>query len=339
MEFKDYYKILGVSDDADKADIKKAYRKLARKYHPDVSSEHDAADRFKEVSEAWEVLGSDERRAEYDQLKKYGGRAGESFEPPPGWQSSHSGGFEFGDGADFSDFFANIFGAGMRGGMGGAKRGGMGGFSRGSRGHDSSEDFFSSRGQDVEIDLPVFLEETLKDDKKTIQYQLPKYDESGRVQQVKKTLKVKIPKGVSHGERIRLKGQGGPGYGKGVAGDLYLRIKLVPHPDFDAVGHDLHLTLPVAPWEAALGAKVTVPTLDGKISLSIQPGSQSGQRLRVKGRGLPTKTGRGDLYVILKVVMPDKNETEKTRDLWENLQKQHPDFDPRATIGSKGGGA
>lgn len=329
MEFKDYYKILGVSEDADKADIKKAYRKLARKYHPDVSSEHDAADRFKEVSEAWEVLGSDERRAEYDQLKKYGGRAGESFEPPPGWQSSHAGGFEFGDAGDFSDFFANIFGGGFGGGRG--PRGS-------SRGFDSSEDFYSSRGQDVEIDLPVFLEETLKDEKKTIQYQLPKYDGSGRVQQVKKTLNVKIPKGISHGERIRLKGQGGPGFGKGAAGDLYLKIKLVPHPDFDAVGHDLHLTLPIAPWEAALGAKINVPTLDGKISLSIQPGSQTGQRLRVKDRGLPTKTGRGDLYVILKVVMPDKQETDKARELWEKLQDQHPKFNPRGRMGSKKGG-
>lgn len=327
MEFKDYYNILGVAEDADKADIKKAYRKLARKYHPDVSSEHDASDRFKEVSEAWEVLGSDERRAEYDQLKKYGGRGGESFEPPPGWQSANTGGFEFQDGGDFSDFFANVFGGG--------------GFGRGqrtsSRGFGGSEDFGSSRGQDVEIDLPVFLEETLSDEKKTISYQMPKYDGSGRVQQVKKTLNVKIPKGVSHGERIRLKGQGGPGFGKGPAGDLYLKIKLVPHPDFDAVGHDLHLTLPIAPWEAALGAKVTVPTLDGKISLSIQPGSQSGQRLRVKDRGLPTRKGRGDLYVILNVVMPDRQETEKARELWEKLQTQHKGFNPRSTMGGKGG--
>lgn len=324
MEFKDYYKILGVSEDAEKADIKKAYRKLARKYHPDVSSEHDAAERFKEVSEAWEVLGSDERRAEYDQLKKYGGRAGESFEPPPGWQGARSSGFEFEGGGDFSDFFSSIFG---------------GGFSRQqSRGGGfNSEDLYSSRGQDVEIDLPVFLEETLKDEKKSIQYQLPKYDGSGRVQQVKKTLNVKIPRGVSHNERIRLKGQGAPGFGKGAAGDLYLKIKLVPHPDFDAVGHDLHLTLPVAPWEAALGAKVTVPTLDGKISLSIQPGSQTGQRLRVKDRGLPTKTGRGDLYVILKVVMPEGKQAEVGKELWQQLKDKHEDFNPRAKTGSKSG--
>lgn len=332
MEFKDYYDILGVKPDADKADIKKAYRKLARKYHPDVSSEHDAEKQFKEVSEAWEVLGSDERRAEYDQLRKYG-RKGESFTPPPGWEgAANTGGFEF-EGGDFSNFFANIFGGGF------ARQGGARGFGCGMGGGGrSSEDFYSQRGQDVEIDLPVFLEETLSDEKKTISYQLPKYDGSGRVQQVKKTLNVKIPKGVSHGERIRLKGQGGPGFGKGAAGDLYLKIKLVPHPDFDAVGHDLHLTLPVAPWEAALGAKVTVPTLDGKISLTIQPGSQTGQRLRVKDRGLPTKTGRGDLYVILKVVMPDKKQTEANKAAWEDLQAKNKGFNPRADMGHSGGG-
>ena len=322
MEFKDYYDILGVDEKAEKADIKKAYRRLARKYHPDVSSEHDAEKQFKEVSEAWEVLGNDERRAEYDQLRQYGSKGG-SFEPPPGWQGGGNAGFEFHDGGDFSEFFANIFG----GGFGGGQR-------RSSRGFDSSEDFYSARGQDVEIDMPVFLEDTLKDESKTIQYQLPKYDAAGRVEQVKKTLKVKIPKGVTNGERIRLKGQGGPGYGKGAPGDLYLRIKLVPHPNFDAIGHDLHLTLPIAPWEAALGAKINVPTLDGKISLSVKPGSQSGQRLRVKGHGLPTKAGRGDLYVILKVVMPEA--TDKDSDaLWQELKEKHKNFDPRSKLGEK----
>lgn len=322
MDFKDYYDILGVDEKAEKADIKKAYRRLARKYHPDVSSEHDAEKQFKEVSEAWEVLGNDERRAEYDQLRKYGSKGG-SFEPPPGWQGGNSAGFEFHEGGDFSEFFANIFG----GGFGGGQR-------RSSRGFDSSEDFYSARGQDVEIDMPVFLEDTLKDESKTIQYQLPKYDASGRVEQVKKTLKVKIPKGVTNGERIRLKGQGGPGYGKGAAGDLYLRIKLVPHPNFDAVGHDLHLTLPIAPWEAALGAKITIPTLDGKISLSVKPGSQTGQRLRVKGHGLPTKTGRGDLFVILKVVMPEESDKDSDS-LWQELRDKHGNFDPRSKLGDK----
>jgi len=315
MEFKDYYDILGVDSNADKADIKKAYRKLARKYHPDVSKEHDAETQFKEVSEAFEVLGNDERRAEYDQLRKYG-RKGESFTPPPGWEGqAGNGGFEFQDAGGFSDFFSSVFGGGFRDDR------------RSSRGFESSEDFYSRRGQDVEIDMPVFLEDTLKDEQKTIQYNLPKYDEAGHVTSVKKTLKVKIPKGVTDGERIRLKNQGGPGFGKGAAGDLYLRIRLVPHPLYDAVGHDLHLTLPVAPWEAALGARIEVPTLSGKINLSIAPDSQTGQRLRVKGKGLPTRSGNGDLYVILKVVMPDKVDAQ-TKKLWEQLQSSSQ-FDPR----------
>ncbi|MEX2470335.1 MAG: DnaJ C-terminal domain-containing protein [Pseudohongiellaceae bacterium] len=327
MEFKDYYDILGVAEDADKADIKKAYRKLARKYHPDVSKEKDAESQFKEVAEAFEVLGNDERRAEYDQLRKYG-RKGESFTPPPGWTGAGQGGraggggFEFADGGDFSEFFSSIFGGG---GFGRA-----GAHARSSRGFDSSEDFYSRRGQDVEIDLPVFLEDTLRDEQKTISYKMPKYDGSGAVTEVKKTLKVKIPKGVVDGERIRLKGQGGPGFGKGAAGDLYLRIKLVPHPLYDVVGHDLHLTLPIAPWEAALGAKITVPTLTGKISLTIDPGSQTGKRMRVKGKGLPAKTDQGDLYVILKVVMPEKID-DKSKALWEQL-KDTGKFDPREEL-------
>lgn len=318
MDFKDYYDILGVDPDADKTAIKKAYRRLARKYHPDVSSEHGAEAQFKAVSEAYEVLGNDERRAEYDQLRQYGSKGG-GFTPPPGWQGSSSGAgdFEF-DGNDFSEFFSSIFG------------GRAGSSQRSSRGFTSSEDFTSMRGQDVEIDLPVFLEETLEDNSKTIEYRLPHYGEQGRLEDIRKTLKVKVPQGVVDGQRIRLKGQGGPGYGQGLAGDLYLRIKLVPHPLFDVVGRDLSITLPVAPWEAALGAAVTVPTLSGKIKLSIKPGSQAGERLRVKGKGLKNKQGQGDLYVILKVVMPEKTD-EQTRKLWEQLRDQ-ADFDPRKNL-------
>jgi curved DNA-binding protein len=316
MEFKDYYDILGVKPDDDKQAIKKAYRRLARKYHPDVSSEHDAEKKFKEVSEAYEVLGDDSKRSEYDQLRRYG-RKGESFTPPPGWEGFSGDGTSY-DG-DFSEFFANIFGGGF-----GANR-------RSSRGFTSSEDYFSTRGQDVEIDLPIFLEDTLKEEAKTIEYRLPHYGESGRLEDIKKTLKVKIPRGVQDGERIRLKGQGGPGYGDGAAGDLYLRIKLVPHPLFDVLGSDLQLTLPVTPWEAALGASVKVPTLSGRINLTIKPDSQSGTRLRVKGKGLPGKDRPGDLYVILKVVMPDKADA-RSRQLWQDLA-DHADFDPRKKLG------
>jgi len=320
MEFKDYYDILGVKPDDDKQTIKKAYRRLARKYHPDVSSEHDAEKKFKEVSEAYEVLSDDAKRVEYDQLRRYG-RKGENFTPPPGWEGfSGAGSGEHDYQGDFSEFFANIFG------------GGFAGAGRSSRGFTGSEDFHSTRGQDVEIEMPVFLEDTLRDEAKTIEYRLPHYGESGRLEDIKKTLRVKIPKGVSDGERVRLKGQGGPGFGNGPAGDLYLKIKLVPHPLFDVAGRDLSLTLPITPWEAALGANVTVPTLAGKINLNIKPDSQTGTRLRVKGKGLPGKNAPGDLYVVLKVVMPRKSD-EQARKHWQALAGQ-ADFDPREKLES-----
>jgi curved DNA-binding protein len=317
MQFKDYYDILGIEPEADKKAIKTAYRRLARKYHPDVSKEHDAETRFKEVSEAYEVLSDDEKRSEYEQLRKYG-RKGESFTPPPVWKPSS--GSNFND-SDFSDFFSSIFG----GSSGQSTHRG-----RSARGATSSEDMFSRRGQDVEIDMPIFLEDTLKDESKTISFQLPHFDESGRQADIKKTLKVKIPKGVNHGEKIRLKGQGAPGFGNGSAGDLYIHIKLVPHPLFDVSGHDLTLILPIAPWEAALGAKVTVPTLTTQINLTIGAGSQAGQKLRVKSKGLATKTGFGDLYVVLKIVMP-KDIDESSKSLWQELASKSS-FNPRTDL-------
>lgn len=313
MEFKDYYKILGVSEDADAKAIKTAYRKLARKYHPDVSKENTAEEHFKEVTEAYEVLKSPEKRAEYDELRRYG--QGGQFRPPPGWQAG--GGAGMGGGAeaqqtfyegDFSEFFESIFG-------------GRGGFQQ----HQGT---MRRRGQDIETQLPVFLEDTLSEDQKSIDYELPQIDAQGRQRRVRKTLKVKIPPGVGDGERIRLKGQGGPGSGGGENGDLYLIIRLVPHPLYDVESHNLIITVPVAPWEAALGAKITLPTLDGDIRLTIPAGSQTGQRLRIKGRGLPMKMGRADLYAVLKVVMPDKT-SNAIRGYWEELA-QAASFDPRA---------
>ena len=304
MEFKDYYKILGVEIDADAATIKKAYRKLARKYHPDVNKEADAEDKFKEVAEAYEVLHDPQKRAEYDELRQYGGRQADGgFEPPPGWQSAgstHSSG-------DFSDFFNDLFG------------GAAGGFHR-------REDFVQ-RGQDLEMEMPVFLEDTVKDASKTIEYRVPKVDSQGRVVQERKSLKVTIPAGVADGERIRLKGQGAPGPDGKNNGDLYLHIRLVPHPLFDVEGHNLVITVPLAPWEAALGAKIQLPTLTGKIQMTIPPGSQSGQRLRIKGKGLASKTGQGDLYAVLKVVMPPQH-NEETQKLWQQLAEKAA-FDPR----------
>jgi len=310
MEFKDYYKVLGVEAEADLKTIKTAYRKLARKYHPDVSEQHDAEERFKEVTEAYEVLSDPNKRAEYDELRKYGGRHGESFRPPPGWQSAggFDGGFNYSEGGDFSDFFESIFGGGARRGR--TRTGGFGGF--------------QSRGQDIEIELPIFLEDTVADESKQIAYNLPHYNTEGqRLEDVRKTLNVKIPKGVVDNQRIRLQGQGAPGIGDAPAGDLYLRIRLVPHPLYDVEGHNLIMTVPLAPWEAALGCKITVPTLQGKITLTIPPQSQSGQRLRIKGRGLPGKTGQGDLFAVLNVVMPDTvNAASKTH--WEALAQANP---------------
>ncbi len=308
MDFKDYYKILGVEPDADSKEIKTAYRKLARKYHPDVNPEQGAEEKFKEVAEAYEALKDAGRRAEYDELRKYGGSRAGGFEPPPGWQSSGgsggAGGRQF-DG-DFSDFFTSMFG------------GGGGGFRQQTSG---------LRGQDAEIELPVFLEETLTDEPKLIEYAIPVY-ENGQRHDVKKSLKVKIPVGVTDGERIRLKGQGGSGQGEGPSGDLYLHIRLVPHPLFDVEGHNLVVTVPLAPWEAALGTKVAIPTQGGKINLTIEPNSQAGQKLRIKGKGLRSKTGSGDLYALLKVVMPATSNDE-IRDLWNSLSEK-AGFDPRA---------
>ncbi|MFV0275657.1 MAG: DnaJ C-terminal domain-containing protein [Parahaliea sp.] len=309
MEFRDYYQILGVEPGAEKADIKTAYRKLARKYHPDLNPGKEAEEKFKEVAEAWEVLGNDERRAEFDELRRYGGRAG-GFEPPPGWQSRSGGGSHHFSG-DFSDFFNSVFGGGFEAGMDEQ------GFHQGSRG---------VRGQDVEIEMPVFLEETLKDTRKPVEYELPAIENGHRVNR-RKSLQVTLPAGVAEGERIRLRGQGIPGQGGAADGDLYLHIRLVPHPLFDVQGHDLQVAVPVAPWEAALGVKVTVPTLDGKITLTVPPESQAGRKLRVKGRGLVGKAGRGDLYAVLKVVMPEYA-NEKTRALWGELSKE-AGFDPR----------
>lgn len=307
MDFKDYYAVLGVAEDADEKAIKTAYRKLARQYHPDVSKESNAEDKFKEVAEAYEVLRSPEKRAEYDQLKRYG-QSGQPFEAPPGWQprGNPGGAGEHFDG-DFSDFFESLFGARRQGG--GARQ--------------------AQRGQDVEMELPLFLEEILGEQNKSIRYTLPEYDEFGRrVGSQDKSLNVRIPAGVANGERIRLKGQGTPGLGGAANGDLYLQVRLVPHPLFDVEGRDLLLTVPLAPWEAALGAKVEIPTLGGRLNLSIPANSQTGQRLRLKGKGLPEKQATGDLYAVLKVVMP-KSADATTQALWKQLADADS-FDPRA---------
>ncbi|QQZ42728.1 DnaJ domain-containing protein [Pseudomonas sp. SK3(2021)] len=309
MDFKDYYKILGVEPTADDKAIKAAYRKLARKYHPDVSKEKDAEAKFKDVSEAYEALKSADKRAEYDDLRRYG-QHGQPFQGPPGWKGrAEAGGF--GDGGDFSDFFSSIFG----------NRGpGFGG------GHSRSA---GRRGQDVEMELPIFLEETLSAESKKVSFKVPQYNAAGQhVSNTSKSLNVKIPAGVADGERIRLKGQGAPGVGGGANGDLYLTIRFAPHPKFDIEGENLIITLPLAPWELALGTEVAVPTLTGKINLKVPAGSQNGQRMRAKGHGLPNKAGhRGYLFVQLKAVMP-KACGDDVKALWQELAKKAA-FNPR----------
>jgi len=312
MEFKDYYKILGVEPDANAKTIKTAYRKRARKYHPDMNPDEGAEAKFKEVAEAYQVLKNEQLRAEFDELRQYGAQSQQGFQPPPGWKSSRD--TEYQEGAQyqggFSDFFNSIFG----------KQGG----SQNSSGFSQTQQ--RARGQDIEIELPIFLEETLKENQKTVEFQMPA-DEYAQTPSTKKHLKVKVPQGVMDGERIRLKGQGKLGYQGGTPGDLYLHIRVVPHPLFDVQGHNITITIPLAPWETALGTKVTVPTLEGKINLSIPPDTQSGSKLRVKGRGLKTKTFTGDLFAIVKVTMPVKT-TEQGKQLWQELAASET-FNPR----------
>lgn len=322
MQFIDYYKVLGVEPNADGKTIKAAYRKLARQYHPDVNKEAGAEDKFKEIAEAYDVLKNADKRAEFDQLRQYSQHGG-SFEVPPDWQSqAGNGNFHFeteSDMGEFSDFFESIFGGGRR-----ASSTGSAGFT------------FRRAGQDVEIELPVFLEEVVSGNSKPISYRVPTYDNQGRRQgDITKSLNVKIPKGVVSGERVRLKGQGAPGIDGGDSGDLYLTIKFAPHPDFDVKDYDLTLSLPIAPWEAALGAKVAIPTLTGKVNVNIPENSQAGQKFRIKGKGLPKKNANeaGDLFVMLKVVMPPELNNE-SKALWQELAAKNS-FDPRANGGRK----
>ncbi|GAA6183356.1 DnaJ C-terminal domain-containing protein [Aliiglaciecola sp. 2_MG-2023] len=311
MDFKDYYQVLGVKDDADLKEIKKAYRKLALKLHPDMNAAPDAEEKFREVAEAYEVLKNENKRAEYDQLKRYGAQGGQGFDVPPDWQPS--GNYEHSPGsgsADFSDFFNSIFG--------GANR-------QHRQSRQTESDLF--KGQDVELEVPLFLEESVKGIVKRVEYTVPNLT-GNRVEQLKKSLEVKIPEGTSDGERIRVKGQGVPGSESKLNGDLYLHIRLIPHPLFDVQGHNLLLTLPLAPWEAALGTKLEVPTLYGKISLNIPANSRSGQKLRVKGKGLKHKQQQGDLFAVIKIDIPSKT-TPETEKLWAQLAEA-ANFDPRA---------
>jgi curved DNA-binding protein len=328
MEYRDYYKILGVARTATADEIKKSYRRLARKFHPDVSKEKDAEQKFKEVQEAYEVLKDPEKRAAYDQLGSEW-KSGQQFRPPPDWGS----GFEFRGGPrqsrgtrqggayteeyeeaeGFSDFFSSLFGGRGFGGAGGNPFGG--GASRAARDHHAR----------VDIDL----EEAYAGTTRTLDLKRPELKPDGALDLKTHTVRVTIPAGVTDGQLIRLAGQGEQATGGGRPGDLYLEVHIRPHRHFQLDGRDVTLTLPIAPWEASLGATVTVPTLGGGVEMRIPANSQSGQKLRLRGRGLPGSTA-GDQYVQLKLVVPPAN-TPEARALYEEM-KQKLNFNPRADL-------
>ena len=331
MKYLDYYAVLGVARDASADEIKKAFRKLARQYHPDVNKSAGAEARFKEINEANEVLSDPEKRKRYDALGQ-NWKSGQDFTPPPGWggfegASSGPGGihFDFGGaqgGGDFSDFFSALFGdlgdegRSARGRRGGNPFAGFGGFGGGG------EEAFTPRGQDFEANLSLSLEELFSREPKNVTLQVPSVHPDGTTSRQSKTFQVRIPPGATDGTRIRLSGQGEGG------GSLYLNLRVAPHPIFQLHGHDLDLTLPLAPWEAVLGAKVRIPTLEGPATLSIPPGTQGGSRLRLAGKGLPDKHGsRGDIFVNLRIAVPD-HPTAKEKALFEQLAKESS-FHPR----------
>ena len=315
MDFKDYYATLGVARDATEDQIKKAFRKLARKYHPDVSKEKDAETRMKEVNEAYTVLSDPEKRAAYDQLGQ-GYRPGQDFRPPPDWDA----GFEFShsgasgpEAADFSDFFAELFGR-----MGGASRGqGRG---------------FHARGEDHHAKILVDLEDAYRGATRQISLRVPKVDASGRVSLDTRTLNVQIPKGLREGQVMRLANQGAPGLGEGKAGDLLLEVHFQAHPRFRVDGRDVHMKLPVAPWEAALGAVISITLPDANVlKVRIPEGAQSGRQLRVRGKGIPSNPP-GDLLLDVQVVVPPAVNA-RARELYETMARDLA-FDPRAEQGA-----
>ncbi|HEX5612531.1 MAG TPA: DnaJ C-terminal domain-containing protein, partial [Burkholderiales bacterium] len=308
MEFKDYYQALGVAREASADEIKKAYRKLARKYHPDVSKEKNAEARMKEVNEAYAVLSDVEKRAAYDQVGR-GYQPGQEFRPPPDWDA----GFEFSGGrgrfseaeaADFSDFFSELFGrmGGMRGGAGAA------------------------RGSDHHAKILLDVEDSFTGPTRQIALRVPRTDANGRLVLETRTLNVRIPKGIREGQVIRLAGQGAPSGGDGKHGDLLLEVHFRAHPRYRVDERDLTVRLPVAPWEAALGAVVPVQLPDSTLNVRIPAGAQSGKQLRVRGRGLPS-TPPGDLLLEIQVVLPEAS-SAKARELYETMARDLA-FDPR----------
>ena len=323
MKYQDYYKTLDVERNASQDEIQKAYRKLARKYHPDMNKTREAEEKFKEVGEAYEVLGDSQKRNRFDKLGA-NWQAGQNFTPPSGFEnvsfefgSDGSRGFSSDDRGGFSDFFGSLFGDVSRGGFGSQKSQGSGRASGGGS-------FFQQKGQDIESEITITLEEAYHGAKKTISLEMA----GGGGGISSKNIQVTIPSGTTTGKNIRLAGQGGKGSGGGSDGALLLKVKIAPHPDFKLEGYNTTVTVPVTPWEAALGTKVRVLTLDGPVSLNIAPGTQSGQKLRLRGKGLPKKGGKqGDQFAEIRIFLPVEL-TDEEKELFERLAEVST-FDPR----------
>ncbi len=310
MEYKDYYKIIGVDRKASKDEVKRAYRKLARKYHPDVSKEANADEKFKELGEAYEVLKDPEKREAYDQLGENWQAGQQGFTPPPDWQDNFDfggAGHSQGSTEDYSSFFEDLFGG-----------------AQAARGHSAH-----AGGENRRAKVMIDLEDSLNGATRSFILQMPEVDQQGRVINKQRTLSVKIPKGIKEGQTIRLAKQGSPSVGNAPAGDLLLEVAFNEHKQYKIDGKDIYLNLPATPWEMALGAKIEVPTPQGKVGMKIPPNSQQGRKLRLKGRGLPGKNA-GDLFVVLQVSIPPATDP-KVKALYEKMQNEL-DYNPRSYL-------
>lgn len=310
MEYKDYYKTLGLEKNASPEEIKKAYRKLVRQYHPDLSKHENATEKTKEINEAYGVLGDAEKRAAYDDLGRRGQQTREGFRPPPDWASQ----YDF-SGAGTEDVFADLFAHKGRRGRAGAGPGAG----------------FQMRGEDIHAAITIDLPDAYTGATRNIGLRVPVQHAQGHVAMQEKTLSVNIPKGVTPGQQLRLGGQGQPGIGGGPAGDLYLEIQYREDPRYRVDGANVYQTVPVTPWEAALGARISVPTPSGTVEVAVPAGSQAGRKLRLKGRGIPAATP-GDLYLILEVALPPAN-SPRAKELYEQMAREMS-FNPRNNMGA-----
>jgi curved DNA-binding protein len=306
MKFKDYYSALGVERSATVGEIKQAYRKLAHKYHPDISKDPAGEEKFKDIAEAYATLRDAEKRAAYDQLGSH--KAGENVEPPYAWQQGFAdGGTSFGD-VDMADILAAFAASRQGGGAGSRVR--------------------PSRGEDYEVNAPITLEQIYDGGETDVRLSMPEYDEHGKLHRVPRTFRVRLPKGAEDGQRLRLSGKGGQGRDGGKHGDLYVVMKLIPHPLYRVSGKDLYLDLPLTPWEAVLGTTVQVPTLGGKVELSIPAATAANRQFRLVKRGLPSAAGEsGNLYAVIRIEVP-KAATARERALFEQLAAESS-FNPR----------